>query len=181
MQKSKLNKTLLIFSITIFLACCFLFFFLYRGVKSNVEMSKESQVALDKEILRREEVKKFNDSFKSIEQDKTLFETHFAQSSDIVPFLNTIEKMAESVNIKAEVSFVEVSKDNTGLVVEMKDTGNFEGVYKFLTLLENSPYELEFTSIEMHSVPADELMKNKKNIKVNTWEAIFKIKLISFI
>ena len=178
-MQNKFKKTLLIISITAFLLCCVLFFFLLREIKNNIEISKQSQVDLEKEIARREEVKNFNNSFKSIEQDKTLFETHFAQSSDIVPFLNTIEKMANSVGTKAEVSFIEVAKDNTGLMVEMKNTGSFSQVYKFLVLLENSPYELEFTSIEMNSIPA--LDANGKSIKGNVWEALFKIKLISFI
>lgn len=178
-MKNKFKKTSLIVPIIAFLLLCVLFFFLYKEIKNNIEISKQAQANLEKEILRREEVKNFNNSFKSIEQDKALFETHFAQSSDIVPFLNTIEKMADSVGTKAEVSFIEVAKDNTGLMIEMKDTGSFSQVYKFLMLLENSPYELEFTSVEMHSTPI--LDVNGKSIKGNAWEALFKIKLISFI
>lgn len=178
-MQNKFKKTSLIISITVFLLCCILFFLLYKEIKNNIEISKQSLVDLEKEIARREEVKNFNNSFKSIEQDKTLFETHFAQSSDIVPFLNTIEKIANSVGTKAEVSFIEVAKDNTGLMIEMKDTGSFSQVYKFLMLLENSPYELEFISVEMHSTPA--LDAKGKSIKGNAWEALFKIKLISFI
>lgn len=178
-MQNKFKKTSLIISITVFLLCCVLFFFLFREIKNNIEISKQSLVDLEKEIARREEVKNFNNSFKSIEQDKTLFETHFAQSSDIVPFLNTIEKMALGVGTKAEVSFIEVAKDNTGLMIEMKDTGSFSQVYKFLMLLENSPYELEFTSVEMNSISV--LDANGKSTKGNAWEALFKIKLISFI
>lgn len=178
-MQTKFKKTSLIISITVFLLFCILFFLLYKEIKNNVEISKQAQMDLDKEILRREEVKNFNNSFKSIEQDKALFETHFAQSSDIVPFLNTIEKMALGVGTKAEVSFIEVAKDNTGLMIEMKDAGSFSQVYKFLMLLENSPYELEFTSVEMHNTPI--LDVNGKSTKGNAWEALFKIKLISFI
>ena len=178
-MQNNFKKISLVVSVIIFLVFCVSFFFLYKEIKNNIEISKASQTDLQKEIAKREEIKSFNDSFKSIEADKTLFETHFAQSSDIVPFLNTIEKMASSVGTKAEVSSIEVAEDNTGLLLEMKDSGSFSQVYKFITLLENSPYELEFTSVEMYTVSGDDT--DKKGTKKGGWEAIFKIKLISFI
>ncbi len=168
-MQNKSKKILLAVSIIIFLFFCIILFFVYKQTTNNMKTSEESQALLQKEISRREEIKSFNDSFKSIEVDKTLLETHFAQSSDIVPFLNAIEKMASSTGTKAEVSFIEIAPDGSGLLVDMKDTGSFSQVYNLLRLLENSPYELEFTSIEIH------------NATKGNWEATFKIKLISFI
>ena len=176
-MQNKFKNSTLIVSVIIFLILCIMFFFLFKEINNNIKTSKELQTNLQKEIKRREEIKDFNNSFKSIEQDKNLLETHFAQSSDIVPFLNKIEKMANSVGTEAEVSFIEVAKDNTGLILEMKDVGSFSRVYKFITLLENSPYELEFTSVEMNSTSDT----SKKSTKENIWEATLKIKLISFI
>lgn len=171
-MQSKLKKILLIFSITSFLVFCALFLFLFEEIGNNNKVSKQAQSDFLQEASRRQNIKDFNNSFKSIEEDKVLLETHFAQSSNIVPFLDLIEKTGDSVGTKAEVSFIEIAKDNSGLVIIMKDTGNFNQVYKFIRLLENFPYELELTSVEMHSVPTE----NK-----NIWEAILKIKLISFI
>lgn len=175
-MQSKLKKTSLIFSIIIFLFFCASIFFLYMEIEKNNKVLKELEVDLQNGMSKRLEIKNFNDSFKSIEQDKILLETHFVQSSDIVPFLNTIEKMASSVGTEAEVSFLEIAKDNSGLILYMKDKGTFEQVYKFILLLENSPYELEFTSVEMQSVSNQEDIKNKKDL----WEVNLKIKLISF-
>lgn len=180
-MQNKSNKISLIVSIILFLLICVLFFFLYKKTEDNIKISKQSQIDLQKETSKRQEIKDFNDSFKLIEQEKILFETHFAQSSNIVPFLNAIEKMANSVGTKTEVSFIEVAKDNTGLILEMKSAGNFEQVYKFIMLLENSPYELEFTSVQMNNVIAGNINKDKKNAKKNAWEALLRIKLISFI
>jgi len=177
-MQNKFKKFSLAVSLIIFLVFCVSFFFLYKETKNDIRASEESQNLLQKEVARREEIKSFNNSFKLIEKDKTLFETHFAQSSDIVPFLDTIEQMAGSVGTKADVSLIEVSEDNTGLVIEMKDTGGFSQVYKFLMLLENSPYELEFTSVEMHSLIEN---TDKNSAKKSKWEANFKMKLISFI
>jgi hypothetical protein len=175
---NKFKKNSLALSIIVFLIFCGLFSFLYQGIENNLKISKETQVSLQQEAEKRQQVKDFNDSFKLIEKDKTLFETHFAQSSDIVPFLNTIEKMASSVGTKSEVSAIKVAEDGTGLILEMKDTGRFSQVYKFIMLLENSPYELEFTSVLMHTGTDD---TDKNNTKGSGWEATLKMKLVSFI
>ncbi|MEI7765528.1 MAG: hypothetical protein WCI93_02995 [bacterium] len=176
-MKNKSTKIFLPPLVLVFLVFCSLFIFLYIQTKGNIKIAEQTEADFQKEVSHREEIKDFNNSFKSIEEERALLETHFAQSSDIVPFLNKIENMASSVNTKVEVSFIEVAKDNTGLVLEMRDTGNFEQVYKFLTLLENSPYELEITLVEMNKISIEE----KNNINKKVWEALYKIKLISFI
>jgi hypothetical protein len=179
-MQNKIRKILLVFSIVAFLFSCLLFFLFYKKIINNINIAKQSQIDFEKETSRREDIKDFNKSFKSIEQEKNLFETHFAQSSDIVPFLNEIEKMAETVGTKVEVSFIEVAKDNTGLIIEMKDNGSFSQVYKFLMLLENSPYELEFSSVDIHSVVKENFVGGKNITKREGWEAFIIIKLISF-
>jgi hypothetical protein len=183
-MKYKLKKILIIIPIGLFLFFSILFLFLLKETKKNVEISKQAEINIQEETLAREEAKEFNNFFASIEKEKALFETHFVQNSDVVPFLNAIEKIAGSVGVKAEVSLIEVAKDNTGLILGMKSEGNFEQIYKFLLLLENSPYELEFISVEMHSSSIgdiENLEENKNETKKNQWEAIFKIKLLSFV
>lgn len=182
-MKNKFKKSFLIIPVALFIFLAVSFCFIFKEIKQNKEIAKQAKISFEEEILRRQETKDFNNFFKSIEEEKKLFETHFVQSSGIVPFLNTIEKMAESVDTKAEVSFLEVAKDNTGLILEMKNAGSFLGVYKFLMLLENSSYELEFLSVEMHPVldGGFEESENKIPANSNNWEAVFKIKLISFV
>ncbi len=176
-MKNKSNKIFLMTLIIISIFLCAFFVFVYKQTKNNIQTVEQVETDFGKEAARREEIKEFNNSFKSIEEEKTLLETHFAQSSDIVPFLNKIEKMATSVGTKVDVSFIEVAKDNSGLVLEMRDTGGFEQVYKFLKLLENSPYELEFSSVEMRNA----LIEDGKGGSKRNWEALVKMKLISFI
>ncbi len=177
-MQGKLKKTLLAIPIIFFLLLCVLFFFLYKNIKNNIEISKRVQVDLQKETLRREEVKNFNDSFKLIEKDKAELETHFAQSSNIVPFLDTIERISNSVGVVTDVSSIEVTEDNSALSVQIKSKGSFEQIYKLLLLLENSPYELEFSSVGMYN--NSDMSQKEKNNKKNEWVANFKIKLISF-
>jgi hypothetical protein len=163
----------------------FAFLFLYRGVNSNGEKAAQTTIDLENEISRRDEIKALNRSIDAIKGEKADLETHFAKSSDIVPFLDTIEALAPRVGAKAQVTSVDILKDNSGLMVQISASGSFASLYKFLTLLENSPYELEFTGVDIQrqndTGVADPNAKVPVPVSVAIWQAIFRIKLLSFV
>jgi len=164
------HKKALIFSIIFFAFCCFVFFFVYQKIDSINKNSDKVLTEWQTEASKRDDIKSLNKSIKDIEEQKISLETHFADSADVVLFLNTIEGLGTAVGAKAEVTLVDVSKDEANLIVEMKASGTFESVYKLLMLLENSPYELEFNSVDI-----------QKSGDSKIWNASFKIKLLSFI
>ena len=166
----KYHKKSLVFSVIFFAFCCFVFFVVYQKINSINKTSEQVLSEWKTEAIRRDEIKSLNKSIKVIEQERASLETHFAQSSDVVPFLNIIEELGLKVGAKAEVASVDIAKDGTGLMVEMKASGSFESVYKLLMLLENSPYELELTSFNV-----------RESVEKKQWDAVFKIRLLSFI
>ncbi len=178
-SSQKFKKMPLFFSIMFLAFACFAFFFLYKEINDNKKISEKKQIEWQSEADRRDEIKLLEGSIKDISKEKTLLESHFAQSSDVVPFLSTIEQLALSIRAKIEVVSVDILKDNTGLLVGLKASGSFETIYKFLTLLENSPYELEFVSMDMQNL-STQTVSNKKVVN-RQWEAFFKVKLLSFI
>ena len=113
-----------------------------------------------------------------VASDRAALETHFAQSSDVVPFLNTIEQLAPSAGAVATVDAVDTGTNNSQLVVELKVSGSFTQIYKFLTLLENSPYELNVLSMDIHTSTLTQAPS--KNANPSAWEALFRIQLLSF-
>lgn len=161
-------KTPLFLSVIFFVISCSVFLYFLKEINKNNQESQLKETEWQTEALRRDEIKALDHSIKIIEAERTQLETHFAKSSDIVPFLDTIERLAPQAGAKAEVTSVNVSEDHTGLYVGMEAFGTFNGLYKFLTLLENSPYELEFISMDLSK-------------RVGSWDAVFKIKLLSFI
>lgn len=180
MQNNFPKKSFLI-SIIVFCVSLFLLIFLYHViVKNNKEIqSKEQQ--WKNEGLRREEVRTLDSSIKAIANERIQLETHFAQSSDVVPFLNTLEGLALRVNSKANVSAVSITDDRTALSVGLNATGTFSNLYRFLTLLENSPYELDFISMDIKKGAVADSATTGKSTSTSQWTAIFKIKLLSFI
>ena len=171
------QKKSFILSIIFFIFSCLVFLSLYKVINNNREASQLAREEWETEDIQRKNAKSLLDSIKIIETERALLETHFVRGSDIVPFLDTIEKIAEGGGAKAEVVSVDVAKDGLSLMVEMKAAGSFEVIYKLVMLLENSPYDLEFASVNIQNVDTGDLSTDKNP----QWAATFQIKLLSFI
>ena len=167
----KFKKEPLIFSLIFFAIALAAFLFLYNQVLGNRESAENSELSFREEAARREEVRSIERFAEEIQADKVKLDSHFAVSSNVVPYLDTLESLGKQVSAKPEVVTVDVTKDKTSLILNMRAAGTFEAVYKFLLLLENSPYELEFTSVELR----------KTGEGAGSWEGNFKIKLLAFI
>lgn len=172
------QKKILILSIVFFLFSCFVFLFLYKIINDNKKALQLAQEKWQTETTRKENTESITNLIRKIEPERTLLETHFVQGSDVVPFLNTIEKLAQEVKVEAEVVSVDVEKnDNSSLMIEMKTLGNFESIYKLIMLLENSPYDLEFLLVNIQNLSVQDTSTNK----IPQWTAAFKIRLKSFV
>ncbi|OGI71357.1 hypothetical protein A3B84_00640 [Candidatus Nomurabacteria bacterium RIFCSPHIGHO2_02_FULL_35_13] len=173
------QKKSLTFSIILFVFSCFVFLFLYSNINNNKKALQLAQEKWQVEAMRRENARSLANSIKAIESEKILLETHFIQSSDVVPFLDIIEKLSLEVGAKTEIISVDV-KDSSSLVVEVEALGNFETIYKLVLLLENSPYNLEFVLVDIQNSNPQNVSISKSN-KNQQWMATFKIKLLSFV
>ncbi len=170
----KFKKTPLFLSVIFLLSALVVFIFLYKTIEQNRKASVETEAAWEAEANRRDQIQALDRLLSELSGERTMFEAHFIQSSDVVPFLDMVERLAPQVGASAEVSLVDIPKDNSGLVVEVRATGRFGTMYKFLTLLENSPYELEFMSVDIQKDEGgEELQEN--------WSGNFRMKLLSFI
>lgn len=162
-----------------FAVSLFAFLFLYQGIKSNIGEVQTLSENWQTENLRRDNVKSLASFLETSAPEVSQLEGHFVQKSDVVPFLDAVENLSKETNVKIEVSSVNVSRDNSSLMVEVKALGSFGDIYKFITMLENFPYELEFTTADVqntsiYSTSAD------KNIRPYKWVATLGIKVLSF-
>ena len=176
-MKNNFQKIILISTLAILILLCFAFFFLYQEINKNNQKAEQSLLLWQIEANRRDDINYLNRSLKEINQQKMQLDTHFINGSDVVPFLNTVEQLAPLAGASAQVGSVDTNKDNTTLVVTLSSSGSFGSIYKFLTLLENSPYELNFLSMDINKT-ADVADKKIKN---SVWTGTFKIQLLSFI
>ncbi len=174
----KFNKTPLFVSIAFLIFSSSFFVFFYQQISENRKISERTQIEWGTEAIRRDEIRSLERSIREIENERNLLESHFAYSANVVPFLDTIEQLAVEAKAKPEITSVDILKDQKKLSVVVKASGSFESIYKFLTLLENSTYEIEFVSVGLQRL-------NRQIIPgagpLPEWEAIFKVQLISFI
>ncbi|MDR3519722.1 MAG: hypothetical protein P4L63_02450 [Candidatus Pacebacteria bacterium] len=185
-MKNNFSKILILLSALLFISSCAIFVFLYREINTNNSKAESDTAAWQTEALRRDDITSLNNSLAQVSNDRSLLQTHFAQSSDVVPFLNTIEQLAPPTGTVAQVESVSSGANNTGLVVELNASGSFQQLYKFLTLLENSPYELNFLSMDIHKSTVLDASTNptsSSGTKSSStgWNAVFQIQLLSFV
>lgn len=180
MQKSfkKFKKIPFIASTLLLLLSLFIFYFIYKNIQDNNTVFDAKEAEWQQENSKKDELKSLSRVLKTFEPERALLDSHFIKSSDVVPFLDTVEKLAGQVKATAEVTSVDITTNNTNLVVGVKATGTFESIYKFLTLLENSPYQLEIISMGM--LANDSGVATEKT-GTKEWSAVFKIRLLSFI
>ena len=178
-MQNNFPKIPLFFSITFLLCSCFALFFFYRAIQSNNKKAEDAMQQWQIEANRRDEIKNLEFSLETIEGERTLLETHFAKSSDIVPFLTTIEKSSVRVATKVEILSVNILEGNARLAVNMKVSGKFENIYRFIILLENAPYELKFISMDMKREGVQD--SKDKSVQIPEWSANLGIELLSFI
>ncbi|MBP6883964.1 MAG: hypothetical protein KBC06_01900 [Candidatus Pacebacteria bacterium] len=175
----KFKKIPLFFALLFLSASAYSFYYLYTQINTNQVDAEVMQNEWQTEAARRNEITSLDYLIKSTEEKRAILESHFAYASDIVPFLDTIEGLAVKAGATSEVVSVDILKDKSGLMVEIKAVGSFESVYKFLRLLENSPYELEFLSTDMQNAAVKAGADGKTTSSL--WSADFRIKLLSFI
>ena len=168
----------LLLSITFFALSCAAFLLLYKHTLNNNKIFREAEVQWEKETLEKKKLGSLDQLLEMTEEERLFLDIHYIKSSDIVPFLDSIEKLAPQANTKAEVTLVNISPDNTSLSVGVTAQGTFENLYKFLTLLENSPYQLEITSMDIKRVTEGEMPTKGAPAE---WLVTFKIKLLSFV
>ncbi len=173
-MKHKSSTIAFIIALMFFIMSVTAFVFLYIYIQSKNKEAIDSHVEWQTEESRRSNVKSMEAFLGDSTEDQIEIDKHFVKNADIVSFLDLIESFAPSVGAEAEVTLINIPKEGAGLLVEINSKGNFESVYKFLSLLENAPYELEIVSVSLRSSPLNDGGSS-------LWEAKFKIKLLSLI
>lgn len=178
-MQNNFPKVSLSIAVLFLIFSCSIFVFLRNKIDVNEGESQVKEQEWGKEAQRRDEIKLLDHSVKIITDERSLLETHFARSSDVVPFLDTMENLALKVGANAQVTSVDVSKDNVNLTIGLKASGTFSSLYRFLTLLENSAYQLDFLAMDMRS--AANVDVGSKASSVPQWDMTLKMRLINFV
>ncbi len=182
-MRNNFQKLSLILSAVFFLAVAAVFVFLYQKINENNQKAEMDASLLQADTKARDGLRALDLSLEQNAPEMASLQSHFTKSSDAVPFLDALQKLAATAKASAQIDSVDTGTNNNGLTVGLTASGSFASVYKFLTLLENSPDELNFLSMDLHSlpIPAQPTSAKAPKIQIPQWEAVFKIQLLSFI
>ena len=147
--------------------------FLFWQINTNKKLTIAARTEWQEEEARRYEIKSLAILLEDVAAERTALDAHFARSTNVVPFLDSIEELARKVGADPEVVSVDPAPSGAELGVTARARGSFGAVYKFLELLENSPYELEFTTVDIQKISGDKAGE--------TWEIFLRFKLLSFL
>ena len=159
-------------SVILLATSCFIFIFIFRQIDHHEKISQELERQWQDETSKREEIKSLDRMLEANEAERVLLNSHFIKNPDVAPFLDVMERLAPTVGAAAEVAQVDIPKDNSGLVVGINASGSFESLYRFISLLGNSSYELEILAMDLSQSPG---------IESDKWSVVLKVKLLSFI
>jgi hypothetical protein len=170
----------------VFLAVSILVFTWLKGkINANNGIVADREAELQAETRKKEETELFGKMLKTIEAERAMLDSHFIKSSDVVIFLDAVENLAPKVGAEAEVTQVDIAPDNRSLTVSMHAQGSFEELHKFIKLLENAEYQIEFVSMDLQRVGAVAASTSGEDGTIVApsvvWSAVFKIKLLSFL
>ncbi len=171
-SSEKINLT---FSVIFLGIACFTFNFLNSKIQNDNTLAKQNNVLWQQEMLKKNQMQSIQNGLKNIQDERAIFDKYFVSNSDLVPFLDNMEDLGNKSGAKVETTSVDLSNDNLSLVVGVKAVGSFSAVYKFLLLVENSPYELDVTSMDFQREAPESV------VAVPTWNTTFRLKLVSFI
>ncbi len=167
-------------SAIILAATIFAFFFLYRQIGKENQKAEEIAVATQNETIKRDELRLLDRSLSTVRGDRILLSTHFAESSNIVPFLNEIENAGRKADVAVEVVNVDAQNDGAFLSVKISADGSFKALYTFITLLEHSPYALEFTALTLEQGLVDTNLDPALR-KPTLWHTNMTLKLLTYV
>ena len=161
-------------AILLFVFACFLFFYLHKGIRRNEQVFMDAQSAWQREEQRLAEIRSIDRSIGMVQEEKLEFESHFANSLDIVPFLDDLEALARQAGAFAEVTSVKERPGDIGLDVSLRANGKFDAIYKMLRLIENSHYEIKVISSDMQ-------IDSIAGPESSDWRAVFQLRLITYL
>ncbi len=179
-MNSIFQKKALIVSAVFFLFSCLAFLFIYRVVEFRNESSLEKEANWQAEEVKKNNLKILARLMKDTEIERAEIESHFVRSSEASAFLDGIENLARKSDVSLEIASVNTEKSGAYMTVALKTSGTFSAIYKFINLLENSPYILSFNSINLSKDTVGESVSSKDK-KDPEWSATLEVKLLSFI
>ncbi len=173
-------RALLIASVLLIIAVgSYVYFFLsVQALSAKITTLQNETHVLEARESATSELKKNLANAKDKEQ---ILLAHFAEADNSVPFFNTIEGYGKSTGVAVKFDTASIPKDATRFDVTISFKGSFSGVYRFLSLLEASPYEIRIINTQLQANLIDVPVSKKTSIPQVQWGGTISLSLLSVV
>jgi hypothetical protein len=144
------------FSSIIFLLATVAFYvFLYISIQKKGETVATLRAETAALEMQESEIGRLRTNLVSTEAERGRITSYFIEEDDVVPFLETIERYAESVGASVKFNTIAIAKDPLSLNVALTAEGTFADLYRFTSLLETAPYEIVINTAKLEVLPPE--------------------------
>ncbi len=161
----KNNYKNIILIILTFLCFGAIWFFAYKKFKELTFTIKENYQSLYEDQKIKNNISDIRSSYQKIKPDIDSINSYFLTKDQEVVFIENLESFAKDNKLDVEISSINIEKDQVlaknnlvYLVVKINIKGSWEGIYRFLNLVEMLPYHI---FINKFSISKPEDLKNK--------------------
>lgn len=155
MQK---NSTIFMLSLTI-LAVLFasgIFVFMFKVIQNKNEHTSKVLMTLEDKMAEKENMSVVNQRLTEVETTSKTVNSYFVDSKQIDLFVAYLEKIGADTSTDLAVKDVSVSTTEKGsLSLKLSVKGTFSNIMQVVSLLENSPYQINITQTYLNKELVD--------------------------
>lgn len=141
-----------------------------------IDKKRNDRITIQKEIrsmeMRQNTVKGLEQLFKAVDERKEEIENIFVDERSVVRVIEEFERTAISAGIALtlESASLPTSKESRGPEFQLRVEGSFDGIVRYLRLLEVMPFQFSF----------DDIGIEKQTVKEDAWSGVIRLTLLSF-
>ncbi|GEM_PF-1753551 len=152
--------------------------FMFYKISTEKSRTAETLSLLKSEVKKESTLRFLAETLDKTTIERGKIDRYFVDIKGSAVFLERLQFFGKQAGVSVRLENVDI-EDKTVLRVNLATNGGFGETYKFLELLENTPYAIEVKSININKVRVS--LDDKKNTSPNNWSGVFTIRLLSFV
>lgn len=177
---SKTIKIIIFLSIlnSIVFGSCFYLFMNINNVDKEVSLRLNQ---IESEVKKDESLRSIKNLMNDTKEDRGQIERLFVQPNGTVDFIETVELLGRTADVKIEVESVGVSafKNKTAssttelFNLSFKTEGSWQNTMHLLSLLDNMPYKISFENVNLSKISGSSGSDKNKEENPSYWNGSF--------
>ena len=154
--------------------------FLFKQLKAvnaaNVALTQDSNAIL----AEQSQIGVIKQSLSETDARRATLDSYFVDPNNVVPFLETIEGYGKTAGVTTTFSEVQLADKPTHLTVTVDAHGSFTNIYRFVSMLEAAPYQMQVAEADIQAAaPPGSLNPQNTVPAITTWDSAITLSVLS--